>query len=476
MAVEEKVEDLKKVLKREITERKKVERILEQQSQELFLAHENKERSDLKLKVQNEVLKQNINERDEIKKELVLFKYLLHNSNDAIFLLQPQSGRFTYVNAKACEKLKYTEEELLTKHVIDVDVNIPNQKEWNKVLSTIVYDKKMLLETSLRSRDGSTFQAEVSANYVTRDQNEYIVAVVRDITKRKEIEYELKKNHDDLRKMHEQLKEHHHQLIQSEKLASIGQLVAGVAHEINSPIGYIMSNLRVLDDYIKVFHQQMNHFDELLQAINENNSDIKKITNNIKKFGKEHDIKFILEDSKELLEETQDGAIRIRDFVNCLKNFSRVDDDDDFEEANIIEGIESTLRVVWNELKYKCTIEKNYEKIPNLYCNIGQLKQVFMNLFLNAAHAIKDEGKISISTKKIGNKIEIAISDTGCGIDENIQDKIFNPFYTTKKHGEGTGLGLSISKGIINNHNGEIIVHSKKNEGATFKVLLPIEQ
>jgi signal transduction histidine kinase len=182
---------------------------------------------------------------------------------------------------------------------------------------------------------------------------------------------------------------------------------------------------------------------------------------------------FIREDMGSLLTESADGMNRVKEIVQNLKSFARLDEAE-FKKTDINECIEITLKVIWNELKYKCTINKKMGKLPPLSCNPGQLNQVFMNLLENAAHAIKEHGDINIETEATETHIRICISDTGVGISRENIEKLFDPFFTTKPVGTGTGLGLSISYGIIEKHNGTIEILSEVGRGTKFIISLPI--
>ncbi len=265
------------------------------------------------------------------------------------------------------------------------------------------------------------------------------------------------------------------QLIQSEKMSAVGVLAAGVAHEINNPVGFVMSNLTTLTDYVTVFKSVLALYDELLAAVAE--SDVSKqhsIMNRLEELIEREDLSYVLQDIDHLLAESTEGADRVKNIVQSLKSFARANETR-IKEADINEGIEATLKVVWNELKYKCQIHRKLDNLPLVRCNIGQLNQVFMNLLMNAAQSIPERGDITIETGTHEDCVEIRISDTGVGIPPQDVSRIFDPFFTTKEIGRGTGLGLSISHGIIQEHNGTIEVKSEIGKGTTFVVRLPIE-
>lgn len=281
-----------------------------------------------------------------------------------------------------------------------------------------------------------------------------------------------------LEKAYRELKNAQAQIVQQEKMASIGQLAAGVAHEINNPMGFIISNLSSLKKYttkIATFlKMQEQTVAELTQVCAEKdvNEKTTPLFQRLKEAKRSQKIDYIIGDAEDLIKDTQDGADRVKNIVQDLKGFARITIDDSME-GNINAGLESTINVIWNELKYKTTLKKEFGDIPLVKCNLGQLNQVFMNLLLNAAQAIDKQGEIYIKTWTENNKILVSITDTGRGMPPEIINRIFEPFFTTKEVGKGTGLGLSICYEIIKKHGGEIKVDSKIGEGTTFTVKIP---
>ena len=266
------------------------------------------------------------------------------------------------------------------------------------------------------------------------------------------------------------------QLIQSEKLNSLGLLSAGIAHEINNPISFIMSNIITINEYNQTLKNIIEKYKSLESEIlpQHMTREAELLLNEIDKIKSEEDIDYILKDIDNLITETRGGTIRIIDIINNLRSFAHSDTSEK-QWVNLNKELETTLKIAHNELKYKCNILKKFGKIPYLTCNPGELNQVFLNLLVNAAQAIENKGDITIETKAIKNEIIIKISDTGSGISKINLDKIFDPFFTTKEVGKGTGLGLSISHGIIERHNGTINVDSKQGEGTVFTIKLPID-
>jgi signal transduction histidine kinase len=256
-------------------------------------------------------------------------------------------------------------------------------------------------------------------------------------------------------------------LLQSEKMASIGQLAAGVAHEINNPMGFISSNLRTLSEYFI----QIVQFDRILQDSIGN--DMSQSTLEIIEEQREAlEIDYVLSDGTDLINESLGGAKRVTKIVQDLKNFSRLDALE-CESVLISSCMESALTICYNELKYIATIKKEYEPVPEVACHPGQLNQVFLNLLVNAGHSIEPPGEILLKSWYDGTFVYASVSDSGCGISEEIRNRIFEPFFTTKDVGKGTGLGLSLSYEIIKRHEGELLVESVVGKGTTFTVKLP---
>ena len=273
------------------------------------------------------------------------------------------------------------------------------------------------------------------------------------------------------KKLNKQLEEAHNQLLQSEKLASIGQLAAGVAHEINNPVGYINSNMASLKGYASDLISVIDLFSEYYEQSQSDNIELK---NTLAKKIKDVDLNFIKTDLHSLIDESLEGVSRVKKIVNDLKDFSHVDDME-MQWADLHKGLDSTLNIVHNELKYKADIIKNYGEIPEVECIASQINQVFMNVLVNAAHAIEKHGTITIATGLSNDFVWIKIQDTGTGIPEDKINRIFDPFYTSKPVGSGTGLGLSLSYTIIEKHHGKIEVESTVGSGSTFTIRLPVE-
>lgn len=262
------------------------------------------------------------------------------------------------------------------------------------------------------------------------------------------------------------------QLVQSEKLASLGQLAAGVAHEINNPIGFISSNLGTLDGYFKQLQTMLDAYREAEAAITSS-----EVLERLGQLREKVELEFLREDIPQLIKESKDGINRVGQIVKDLKDFSRVDSNQEWQWTNLQQGIESTLNIVANELKYKADVVKEYQTLPDIECLPSQINQVIMNLIVNASQAMGPErGTITLRTGLEGETVSIEVADTGSGIEPECLQKIFDPFYTTKPVGQGTGLGLSLSYGIVKKHRGDISVRSEVGVGTTFRVELPMRQ
>lgn len=294
------------------------------------------------------------------------------------------------------------------------------------------------------------------------------------IIERRQAEKNLEENNQQLEKAYDELQEAQSQIIQQEKMASIGQLAAGIAHEINNPLAFIISNLESLRRYTLKNAQFGTMQEEAVLVLAKGNVSEESVTilKTLEEAKRSLKIGYIIRDTEDLITETLDGAHRVKNIVQDLKGFARVDSENKL--ANINEGIESTINIIWNELKYKVTLIKEFGDLPLISCNQGQLNQVFMNLIVNAVQAIETQGEIRITTRFAENNIVVSISDTGSGIPSEVLNRIFEPFFTTKDVGKGTGLGLSVTYDIIKKHSGDIRVESEVGKGTTFTIYIPV--
>jgi two-component system NtrC family sensor kinase len=292
--------------------------------------------------------------------------------------------------------------------------------------------------------------------------------LLQDRTEVRRVQRELELNYERIKQTNSRLEEAQNQLLQSEKMASIGQLAAGVAHEINNPIGFVSSNLGSLRGYIEPVFGLLALLTRLPAATlpAELIAEVKRVDDAV-------DLDFIQQDLPQLLNESEDGLLRVKKIVQDLKDFSRVDHAD-WQDADLNAGLDSTLNVVMNEVKYKAEVRKNYGALPPVHCIAAQLNQVFMNLIVNAAHAIPERGTITLASRAENGWVCIEVADTGTGMTEEVKRRIFEPFFTTKPVGKGTGLGLSLSFSIVQKHRGRIEVDSQPGAGTRFRVWIPV--
>ncbi|WP_052007202.1 histidine kinase [Burkholderia paludis] len=290
-----------------------------------------------------------------------------------------------------------------------------------------------------------------------------------EIDERKAAQARLEREREEQRRLLHALEDTHEQLLQSEKLASIGQLAAGVAHEINNPIGFVSANLHTLRTWVH----------DLLEVVAAHEAALPQLDpaarETLAAAGRAADLAYVRGEIATLIDESIDGALRVRRIVQDLLDFSRPSSDE-WSVVDLRAGLESTLNVVHNELKYKADIVRDYGDVPPVECLPSQLNQVFMNLLVNAAQAIPGRGTITIRTSGDGDQVSIAISDTGVGMTPEVLRRIFDPFFTTKPVGQGTGLGLSVSHGIVERHRGTIDVTSEPGRGTTFCIRLPVRR
>ena len=311
------------------------------------------------------------------------------------------------------------------------------------------------------------------------------------VTRLREIEAVLRSREDELKHLNEGLEEivtvrtqearqalddlrqAEAQLVQSGKLASIGQLAAGVAHEINNPVGFVQSNLSTLRDYAGDISKLVAAYASLDHRLEAGDAGpIQSAREQIGRLKQEMDLDYVIKDLDSLIEESLEGVARVGKIVQNLRDFSHVDNEER-QLASLHDGLDATLNIAWNELKYKTTIEKDYGDIPLVLCWPMELNQVFMNILINAGQAIDERGVISIRTYREEDWICVAISDTGKGMTPEVKDRIFEPFFTTKDVGEGTGLGLHVSYSIVKKHGGDILVDSQVGIGTTFTIKIP---
>ncbi|MFA6498347.1 MAG: ATP-binding protein [Desulfurivibrionaceae bacterium] len=341
------------------------------------------------------------------------------------------------------------------------------------VMVTSLKEKAMRLKGIAAGADDFISKPIDTTEILLRTRNLLLVKQYHDFLKEHAgiLEQQVNLRTEELEKAIAELKSTQQQMVQQEKMAMVGQLTAGLAHEINNPIGFIASNVGSLGKYCE---KLLTFVEAQKEALLSGQPDQRQ-ADLLREQRRQLKIDYIMKDLPEMILETQDGVERIKSIIKDLKCFSRADDSEQ-KLADINQCLESTLNIVKNELKYKAKVRREYGELPQIRCSPQQLGQVFMNLLVNAAHAIDTQGEITVRSWNAEGRIFVAISDTGGGIPEQQRARIFEPFFTTKEAGKGTGLGLSISNEIVRNHGGEIRVESEPGKGSTFTVSIPLER
>lgn len=382
------------------------------------------------------------------------FKSLVNSMNDAIYVLNKEQ-RVSGLFGKWIEKYGIIPENVLGKtlrEILGSEQVLIHDDANNRALA----GERVVYEWSI-DWSGKTIYAQTSLSPVYNSQGEIIgiVGNARNITKLKQMEQSL---------------------IQSEKRASIGILAAGVAHEINNPLSYILSNLRSIEKYTQkladFYDVIQSSFDDYSEGKIKDNKDLITIFHALKK---KANMSYVLFDMKSAILESIEGAGRVKKIVTGLRDFSRPGKEVR-KPANINDGIEKTLSLIESQLKDRAEIIKEYGEIPEIICDIYQLNQVFMSILINAAQAIRERGIIKITTGQDAEFIVVKIIDNGTGIPKENIVKLFDPFFTTKDPGRGIGLSLSIAYNIIKDHNGTIDVETEMGKGTTFIIRLPIKK
>jgi two-component system NtrC family sensor kinase len=391
------------------------------------------------------------------------YRLLVDNAGDAIFILQDDTLKFS--NPKTYEITGYSTEELAKIPLADL-IHPKDRKKVLQECQTILSGKKYPDALSFRivSKTGKEVWTQLNTTPITWEGKPAALNFLRDISQLKQAEEERKRIET--------------QLLYSEKMASIGQLAAGVAHEINNPTGFVSSNLKTLSEYIQDLSDLTKEYRKMVEKLKQNpdadgsQPDVSEQVKRIATLEKEIDLDFVLKDIFELIEESIEGTERIKKIVLDLKDFAHPGEEKP-NFADINQSMDSTVNVVWNELKYKADVAKDYGDLPRVQCYPQLLNQVFMNLLVNAAQSIEEHGEIKIKTRANNGYVEIKISDTGSGIPKENLPRIFDPFFTTKEIGKGTGLGLNVAYNIVKKHQGEIDVKSDVGKGTTFIIRIP---
>jgi PAS domain S-box-containing protein len=391
---------------------------------------------------------------DDVIRQRNFFQSVIDQDPNLIFVRNPQ-GNYVWINKAAADSLQKDVTEVIGKSVLETHRNRDLAKLFLKEDQEILADDRLVTkEEKTEWVDGSTKWLFLNKRRININGKPYILGVHTDITHLKKTEYKLQQTNQELEKTLHELKNMQLNLIESEKMASIGQLTAGLAHEINNPINYVSGNVEPLRYDIEDLKKWINQFcpdpeDELKKEFEETFNEIEALLGGI-----------------------EEGASRVKKLMSNLKSFSKPEKNES-ARFNIAEVMSSTINLMAPSVKNRIRFKYEPISLSLLNGNVSKLQQVFLNLFDNAIQAIKEQGTIEVNTRELDDKIEISIKDSGKGIAPEIQQKIFDPFFTTNEVGKGTGLGLSISQRIVNEHKGSISVQSKIGEGTEFIISLP---
>ncbi|MDN3686350.1 PAS domain-containing sensor histidine kinase [Cyclobacterium jeungdonense] len=375
-----------------------------------------------------------------------------------------------YVNRAFCEMSGFLEEEVVGKNCRFLQGE--NRDQSARYIIREALDSGNHCQVLIKNyrKDGTFFWNDLIISPI-RDKEGHLthfVGVQNDVTDREEARREAAAKQIELEKTLETLKETQSMLIHSEKMNALGQMVAGVAHEINNPVAFVASNMHALK---QMAEDLKGAYEQLNAAVDASGSeDLKAMA---RKLSQEADVDFISEDLDDLINSSSAGLKRVKGIVGSLRNFSRLDEADE-KIASMKECIESTLEIAGSVVRNRLVIDCQLNDLSPIKCRPSELNQVFLNLIMNAAQAVKEDGRLEIKGSETTDALILTFTDNGLGMDAATQEKIFNPFFTTKQVGEGTGLGLSIAYKIITDgHNGKITVESKVGKGTSFTISLP---
>jgi len=393
---------------------------------------------------------------------------------DFVKIVLSDNGYVCFQAESAKDAQKILKSETVDLCLLDLIMPERSGDDYLKEIKHIYPDIGVIISTGVGSLDAAAKCHDLGADdYLLKPfEPQRLLISLKNVSERRRLLIDKKFYHRQLeKKLAEQeaeVKLSQSILVQQEKLAAIGQLAAGVAHEINNPVGFISANLRALSKYadkILVFKDAVG---QLLDSQDNDQTEAKAILQ------QKHKLDDIFDDLHELISESLDGTDKIKDIVQSLKSFTRIDSEKTVP-VNINECLDDAITVVWNEIKYNSQLEKEFAELPYIQGFPQQLAQVFMNLLVNASHAIATKGVINVKTLAESDVVRVIVTDNGCGIAPENLNRIFDPFFTTKAVGQGTGLGMSISSDIIQKHNGSITVSSEVGLGTTFTLEFPVE-
>jgi PAS domain S-box-containing protein len=410
----------------------------------------------------DQALRNEIARRNEIERLLgsteTQFRHIFMSTPIPVWLYDLQTGTFLEVNDNAVEKYGYTRDEFLRMSIDDVQPCEDHQAD--KVRKAIFSQGQTSLCCHHKRKDGRAMDVEINSHRITLGNRPAVLMASLNISDRKQMEVELR---------------------HAQKLEAVGALAAGIAHEINTPIQFIGDNTRFLQTAFKGARQLLDRYQEICEEARQGTAS-EELIRRAEAARIEADWEYAREEVPKAIDHALQGIERVAKIVRAMKEFSHVNQCLEKTAADINRAVESTLIVARNELKYVAEVQTRYGDLPPVICHLGDLNQVFLNLLINAAHAIGDvvrgtgtKGRIGVRTSQVGDWVEIAISDTGTGIPEVIQDKIFDPFFTTKEIGKGTGQGLALARAVVvEKHGGTLTFETESGKGTTFYVRLPM--
>ncbi len=399
---------------------------------------------------------------EQAEQEKIQLSDVLDESSNEIYFFDSESYRFVNVNRGAVENLGFTIDQIKTMTPLDLMPNF-TEASFERKLRPLRdgTENELLFEARNRRSDGTDYFVQVHLQLSRMTEPPMYVAIVTDITARKDLEM---------------------QLLQAQKMQSIGQLAAGIAHEINTPAQFVGDNTRFVQDAFKDLINLCDSLRKLNDAVRNEVVTI-ELLDDVAASMESADLEFLIDEVPAAIEQSLDGISRISNIVRAMKEFSHPAGRE-FEAMDLNNAIRNTVTVASNEWKYFADVETNLdEDVPPVLCLQQEVNQVFLNLIVNAAHAIEagrddesaEKGRIAITTRASAEYVEIDIADSGCGIPDDLRDRIFEPFFTTKEVGKGTGQGLAMAyKTIVDKHRGELRVESTPGEGTTFTIRLPI--
>lgn len=414
-----------------------------------------------------------------------LFQSIMKYVNNSI-IITDADGYIEAANSSSCQMWKYSYNEFRELHISNLFNLDANQKRELKenIYGNLPLSKKWNGRLSAVDKNGDIFGSSVSLYPVENKNSEVMnyLVISENITEKESLIHELNLKNEELKN---ELRNTQLNMIQEGKMSSLGQLSAGIAHEINNPLGFIISNFGTLKKYTERLNNTISLYKNSINDLNRGCISQDDLIN-LKNVEKKHNLDFIMNDIDELLKDTEDGTERIRKIIEAMRNFTHLNMDEQFEQYDLNNGITNTLVIARNELKYNSNIETVLGEIPLIEAQSSEINQVILNIIINASHAIKEKrqnidsnyfGLLNINTFCDNSFVYCTIEDNGIGIPEKNLSKVFQPFFTTKPVGKGTGLGLSIAYDIIKNkHKGDLMIKSTLGVGTKFTIKLPINQ